>query len=96
MLALQQKKRGKNYLMLCFRFSEKNTAAVHQTLLPYIHNNLFKTQKGSIYTMKMPNGYGSVIKLSGKRRKPWAIRISKRQISSQYMEKLRNRFPPSL
>ena len=27
--------------------------------------------------MKMPNGYGSVIKLSGKRRKPWAIRISK-------------------
>lgn len=26
--------------------------------------------------MKMPNGYGSVIKLSGKRRKPWAVRIS--------------------
>lgn len=25
----------------------------------------------------MPNGYESVIKLSGKRRKPWAIRISK-------------------
>ncbi|MBD5449707.1 MAG: tyrosine-type recombinase/integrase [Lachnospiraceae bacterium] len=31
--------------------------------------------------MKMPNGYGSVIKLSGKRRKPWAVRIS-------YMEEL--------
>jgi len=27
--------------------------------------------------MKMPNGYGSVVKLTGKRRKPWAIRISK-------------------
>lgn len=26
--------------------------------------------------MKMPNGYGSVIKLTGKRRKPWAVRIS--------------------
>ncbi len=26
--------------------------------------------------MKMPNGYGSVVKLSGKRRKPWAVRIS--------------------
>lgn len=27
-------------------------------------------------TMKMPNGYGSVIKLSGKRRKPFAVRIT--------------------
>ena len=26
--------------------------------------------------MKLPNGYGSVIKLSGKRRKPYAVRIS--------------------
>lgn len=26
--------------------------------------------------MKMPNGYGSVVKLSGKRRKPWAVRVS--------------------
>ncbi len=26
--------------------------------------------------MKMPNGYGNVIKLSGKRRKPWAVRVS--------------------
>lgn len=26
--------------------------------------------------MKMPNGYGSVVKLAGKRRKPWAVRIS--------------------
>jgi integrase len=26
--------------------------------------------------MKMPNSYGNVIKLSGKRRKPWAVRIS--------------------
>ena len=26
--------------------------------------------------MKLPNGYGSVMKLSGKRRKPWAVRIS--------------------
>ena len=27
--------------------------------------------------MKLPNSYGSVIKLSGKRRKPYAVRISK-------------------
>lgn len=26
--------------------------------------------------MKMPNGYGSVVKLSGSRRKPWAVRVS--------------------
>lgn len=26
--------------------------------------------------MKMPNGYGGVVKLKGKRRKPWAVRIS--------------------
>lgn len=26
--------------------------------------------------MKLPNGYGSVVKLDGKRRKPWAVRIS--------------------
>lgn len=26
--------------------------------------------------MKMPNGYGSVFKLNGKRRKPWAVRVS--------------------
>lgn len=26
--------------------------------------------------MKLPNGYGSVVKLPGKRRKPWAVRTS--------------------
>lgn len=26
--------------------------------------------------MKMPNGYGSIIKLSGKRRRPFAVRIT--------------------
>ena len=26
--------------------------------------------------MRLPNGYGSVIKLSGKRRKPYAVRIT--------------------
>lgn len=26
--------------------------------------------------MKMPNGYGSVVKLKGTRRKPWAVRVS--------------------
>lgn len=26
--------------------------------------------------MKLPNGYGSVVKLKGKRRKPWTVRIS--------------------
>ena len=36
--------------------------------------------------MKMPNGYGSVVKLSGKRRKPWAVRIS-------YMENIPGKPP---
>lgn len=26
--------------------------------------------------MRLPNGYGSVIKLAGNRRKPWAVRIT--------------------
>ena len=26
--------------------------------------------------MRLPNGYGSVYKLSGKRRKPWAARVT--------------------
>ena len=26
--------------------------------------------------MKMPNGYGSVVKLTGRRRKPWMVRIT--------------------
>lgn len=26
--------------------------------------------------MKLPNGYGSVVKMSGKRRKPYAVRIT--------------------
>jgi len=30
---------------------------------------------GAFY-MKMPNGYGSVYKLSGNRRKPWAARVT--------------------
>lgn len=24
--------------------------------------------------MKLPNGFGSIVKLSGRRRKPWAVR----------------------
>ena len=31
--------------------------------------------KGGFF-MKMPNGYGSVYKLSGNRRKPWAARVT--------------------
>lgn len=27
--------------------------------------------------MKLPNGYGSVSKLSGKRRKPWIVKVTK-------------------
>lgn len=27
-------------------------------------------------TMKLPNGYGSVVKLPGSRRHPWAVRVS--------------------
>ena len=26
--------------------------------------------------MKNPNGYGSIVKLAGNRRKPWAVRIT--------------------
>ena len=26
--------------------------------------------------MRLPNGYGSISKLSGKRRKPWIVRIT--------------------
>ena len=26
--------------------------------------------------MKLPNGYGGIVKLSGKRRKPYAVRVS--------------------
>lgn len=38
---------------------------------------VFYTLKGFfIMAMKMPNGYGAVIKLSGKRRKPYAVRIT--------------------
>ena len=36
--------------------------------------------------MKMPNGYGSVVKLTGKRRKNWAVRIS-------YMENIPGQKP---
>lgn len=32
--------------------------------------------KGSALFMKLPNGYGSVYKLPGNRRKPWAVRIT--------------------
>lgn len=44
--------------------------------------------------MKLPNGYGSIAKLSGKRRKPYAVRVSyleeqpKKQIWRFYLEKL--------
>lgn len=30
--------------------------------------------------MKLPNGYGSITKLSGKRRRPWMVRIFKENI----------------
>ena len=40
-------------------------------IIPYI----FVQTKGVI-TMKLPNGYGSVYKLSGKRRNPYAARIT--------------------
>ena len=35
--------------------------------------------------MKLPNGYGSITKLSGKRRKPWIVRVTK---STEYDEKI--------
>lgn len=35
--------------------------------------------------MKLPNGYGSITKLSGKRRKPWMVRVTK---STEYDEKI--------
>lgn len=36
---------------------------------------IFNKQKG-LDDMKLPNGYGSVYKLPGNRRKPWAVRIT--------------------
>lgn len=33
--------------------------------------------------MKLPNGYGSVYKLSGKRRKPWSVRRTKKRDNGQ-------------
>lgn len=38
--------------------------------------------------MKLPNGYGSVVKLSGKRRKPWAVRITKGWIYNPEQDKM--------
>lgn len=33
-----------------------------------------KIKKGMVYFMKLPNGYGSIARLSGNRRKPWRVR----------------------
>ena len=33
--------------------------------------------KNSSLITKMPNGYGSIVKLSGKRRKPYQVRLTK-------------------
>lgn len=40
----------------------------------YCGKKQIKTEKSK--ELKKPNGYGSVIKLSGRRRKPWALRIT--------------------
>ena len=38
--------------------------------------NLFDAGRKGRITIKNPNGYGSVYKLSGNRRKPWAVRLT--------------------
>lgn len=40
----------------------------------YCGKKQIKTEKAK--ELKKPNGYGSVIKLSGRRRKPWAVRVT--------------------
>ena len=42
--------------------------------------------------MRLPNGYGSVIKLKGKRRKPYAVRTSE---ISEFVEIDAPKEPPS-
>ena len=43
--------------------------------------------------MKLPNGYGSVVKLSGKRRKPWMVRKTTGYRIDSVKEKKVNEYP---
>jgi len=42
--------------------------------------------------MKMPNGYGSVYKLSGNRRKPWAARVTDGWINNEKTKKSKQKY----
>lgn len=35
--------------------------------------------------IRMPNGYGSVIKLSGRRRRPWAVRVTDKFVDGKQL-----------
>ncbi len=43
--------------------------------------------------MRLPNGYGSVTKLSGNRRKPYLARITRGWITDQTGKTIQNRVP---
>lgn len=45
-----------------------------------------------VHFMKMPNGYGSVYKLSGNRRKPWAARVTDGWINDTKTKKSKQKY----
>ena len=42
--------------------------------------------------MKLPNGYGSVYKLSGNRRKPWAARVTDGWVNDNKTKKSKQKY----
>ena len=42
--------------------------------------------------MKLPNGYGSVYKLSGNRRKPWAARVTDGWVNDAKTKKSKQKY----
>jgi len=53
----------------------KATIDADSVYCKYCGKKQVKTEKAR--ELKKPNGYGSVIKLTGRRRKPWAVRLTK-------------------
>lgn len=60
---------------------ERTDTVVNENLKKAMHSYynisvLILQQRKGLILMKLPNGYGSVYKLPGNRRKPWAVRIT--------------------
>ena len=51
----------------------------------YHPDTLFSIRKDELISMKLPNGYGNVSKLSGNRRNPWRVR---KTIGFEYYDRL--------